>query len=128
MVVGKIAERGKIETPIADKASITHFERIQTVRSLRDDYLSLVNLYPLTGRTHQLRIHLSSLGHAIVGDKLYGVPGKTLLGKGLFLCAVGLSFTHPVTKETLSLKIEAPAKFAALLERRQRRWERMNNE
>lgn len=125
IVVGKVAEKGLIEQAIEGKVAITRFERLHWVHSLRDDYLSLLNLYPLTGRTHQLRIHLSTLGHPIVGDKLYGVPGKTLLGKGLFLCAVGLSFKHPLTKEILSLQITAPAKFAALLERRQRRWEEL---
>ena len=128
VVVGKIAEKGTIAVPIAGKDALTHFECIQSVRSLRDDYLSLVNLYPLTGRTHQLRIHLSGLGHAIVGDKLYSVPGKTLLGKGLFLCAVGLSFTHPMTNEMLFFQINAPAKFTTLLERREQRWERKQEE
>jgi len=128
VVVGKMEESGLIEEPITGKASSTRFECIQTVRSLRDDYLSFVNLFPLTGRTHQLRIHLSSVEHAIVGDKLYGVAGKTLKGKGLFLCAVGLAFTHPTTKETLTIKINAPAKFTSFMERAQRRWERMKNE
>lgn len=123
VVVGKIADKGQIALPIAGKASKTHFACIQTVRSLRDDYLSLVNLYPLTGRTHQLRIHLSAIGHAIVGDKLYGVEGKTLKGKGLFLCAVGLSFKHPKTEDILTFQIVAPKKFRALMERRQGRWE-----
>ena len=126
VVVGKIKKKGEIEEPIAGKASRTQFECIQTVRSLRDEYLSLVNLYPLTGRTHQLRIHLSGMGHAIVGDKLYGVAGKTLKGKGLFLCAIGLSFIHPNTKKVLTVKIDAPAKFTTFMERAQRRWE-LNN-
>lgn len=128
VVVGEIAEKGCIEQAIANKAALTNFELVRQVRSLRDTYLSLVNLYPITGRTHQLRIHLSALGHPIVGDKLYGVVGKTLKGKGLFLCAVGLSFTHPISKEQVNVKIKAPTKFTTFMDRAERRFFEMMNE
>ena len=50
-----------------------------------------------TGRTHQLRIHMSELGHPILGDQLYGKEGFILRGRGLFLCAVELNFPHPIS-------------------------------
>ena len=79
---------------------------------------------PKTGRTHQLRIHLSSIGFPIVGDKLYGDEGNILEGKGLFLAALALEFKHPITGEVLNLDIEIPHKFNSLLEREARRWEK----
>lgn len=63
--------------------------------------LTLVELQPETGRTHQLRVHLSYLGHSIVGDKLYG--GKMLLPRQ-FLHASSLELNHPKTGERMIFK------------------------
>ena len=68
-----------------------------------------------TGRTHQIRVHLASLGHPIWGDTVYGakkpVPGLT----GQCLHAVGLTFRHPRTEETVTLSCPLPAEFAEAL-------------
>ena len=68
---------------------------------------SRVALEPITGRTHQLRVHMSAIGHPIVGDTLYGgnADGKTVR---LLLHAHTLAFTHPVTGISLSLVSELP--------------------
>jgi tRNA pseudouridine32 synthase / 23S rRNA pseudouridine746 synthase len=65
---------------------------------------SRVKLIPITGRTHQLRVHLSAVGHAIVGDALYG--SQPLLDKAfrLMLHASELAFMHPVTGERLGFE------------------------
>lgn len=68
-----------------------------------DDY-TLVELTIHTGRTHQIRVHLSHIGHPIVGDDLYG--GKTELISRQALHAYFISFSHPMTGE--KLEIEAP--------------------
>ncbi len=57
---------------------------------------------PKTGRTHQIRLHLASLGHPILGDELYGQQCPTLLPR-MALHAASLSLRHPVTKEPLLL-------------------------
>jgi len=62
-----------------------------------------IELEPVTGRTHQLRVHLAAIGHPILGDALYGKEAERLL-----LHASGLSFVHPVSGESLSLKSEPP--------------------
>ncbi|MDC0230621.1 RluA family pseudouridine synthase [Aureispira] len=123
IVIGQINSKGKIDFEIDGKPSISVFELERTVRSLKNDYLSLINLYPLTGRTHQLRIHLSKFGFPILGDKLYGQEGLILKHKGLFLTAVSLEFIHPVTKIYHSIETEMPYKFGALLAREQRRFD-----
>lgn len=66
-----------------------------------------VYLYPHTGRTHQLRVHMAvGLGIPIVGDRLYGQPG-TRLGPRLMLHADRLQFEHPVTSESVVVKVDA---------------------
>ena len=128
VVIGQLPNEGTIREPIQEKQSTTVFKTVQAVRSLRNDYLTLVDLFPKTGRTHQLRIHLSQLGFPILGDKLYGTEGEIMKGKGLFLCAVQLAFQHPFLDETIDISIEPPNKFQLLLERETRRWERFKNQ
>lgn len=122
VVMGKIPESGTLETPIDNKPSTSLYTRLDTVPSLRSEHLSLVKLQPLTGRTHQLRIHLSQAGFPILGDQLYGKEGMILLRKGLFLSAVGLSFPHPVTQEEMTFQIDAPPKFRKFMQGELRRW------
>ena len=126
IVNDKIGQEGLIDLSIKDKTALTRYRRISFVESLQNQWLSLVDLFPETGRTHQLRIHLSESGHPIVGDKVYGKEGDILKHKGLFLCAMQLEFIHPETNQNMILKIEEPPKFKALLKREKRRWEKYN--
>jgi len=68
---------------------------------------SRVELEPVTGRTHQLRVHMSAIGHPIVGDALYGGEAGAR-NERLLLHASVLSFTHPFSTEPLTLVSEAP--------------------
>jgi len=124
IVIGKTPTFATINIPVDGKIARTKFETNRIVRSLKNDYLTLLDLFPTTGRTHQLRIHLAESGWPILGDKLYGIEGMILKNKGLFLTAVGLSFAHPITQEWMNITKDAPAKFGLLLEREQRRWDK----
>ncbi|MCO6501385.1 MAG: RluA family pseudouridine synthase [Vicingus serpentipes] len=124
IVIGQLPTNGVINNAIEGLPSETIYQLQKTIPSLKNECLSLVELYPKTGRTHQIRIHLAQLGYPIMGDKLYGEEGNVLKGKGLFLCALGLKFTHPVTNEKLDIKIPLPHKFVSLMEREKRRWEK----
>ena len=124
IVVGQPPETMRIEAAIEDKTAITELKTIRTVASLQNQQLSLVHLFPETGRTHQLRIHLSNLGFPIIGDQLYGTPNQVMKHKGLFLSAIGLRFVHPITQESLNISAVIPPKFEALLTREQKRWEK----
>lgn len=126
VVIGEVNAQGRIETLIEEKPAVSEYRLVRTVRSIRNKYLSMVDLFPHTGRTHQLRIHMAGLDHPILGDKIYGVEGEIMKGKGLFLCAAGLSFTHPFTRESVDLNIETPYKFGRFMDMEQKRWERMN--
>jgi len=67
-----------------------------------------VELEPITGRSHQLRVHLRELGHPILGDALYAPPAVQALAGRLLLHAWSLSFAHPATGEALAFGCPAP--------------------
>jgi tRNA pseudouridine32 synthase/23S rRNA pseudouridine746 synthase len=67
-----------------------------------------VELEPVTGRSHQLRVHLRELGHPILGDALYAPPEVQALAGRLLLHACSLRFAHPLTGEALALGAAAP--------------------
>ena len=126
IVIGKLEGEGTIDFFIDKKEASTFYESKTIVPSLKNKFLTLVDLFPKTGRTHQLRIHLSKLGFPILGDDLYGKEGLILKHKGLFLCAVELNFTHPNIKEEMTIKIDTPKKFDTLMQREARRWAKWN--
>ncbi len=64
--------------------------------------ISRVRLVPVTGRTHQLRVHMLAIGHLIVGDALYGLQATADMASRLMLHASELAFAHPATGERLS--------------------------
>ena len=111
VTIGKMNSEGTIKLPIDEKESETAFEVLQSVISERFEHLNLVKLSPKTGRKHQLRKHLFSLGNPILGDKEYFLEGKVLNGKGLYLHAATLDFMHPFTKTPISISKELPKKF-----------------
>ena len=86
-----------------------------TVISRNNDYC-LVECKLYTGRTHQIRVHLASCGHSLVGDLVYGKKGKINFdGQALF--AYSLEFIHPKTKELIKIKAEPNEEFMALLKK-----------
>ncbi len=113
LVAGKPnTESNTIETSINKSQAITNFELISTTQSNTFGVMSLVRLMPITGRTHQLRIHMTHLGTPIIGDKQYTPENMELLkGRGLFLCAKAISFTHPISGNNLEFDIPLPNKF-----------------
>ena len=75
---------------------------------------SLVELTLQTGRTHQIRVHLSHIGHPLLGDDLYG--GSRELIERQALHAARLHFTHPVSGETIDVSSSLPPDLVKLLE------------
>jgi RluA family pseudouridine synthase len=110
-VIGLVEVVGSIETSIDGKEAKTLYSLIESIPSLNFGTLSAVELTPVTGRTHQLRIHMKENGTPILGDRLYGDEEKNLKGKGLFLCANKIAFVHPITKQALEVEIPLAKKF-----------------
>lgn len=113
LVVGKVETDFHINTPIDEKDAQTAIKVIAHYL-IKGSHFSLVKAFPKTGRTHQIRIHLSAYGHAIVGDKLYGKASETIKSGGLFLTATGLEFRHPTTGKQLRLEQKLPKKFRTI--------------
>lgn len=131
LVDGKIDDKGKVELPIRcdlerrplqivdfeqGKSSITLYERVDNFGVAlfvnekcehKTDDISLVRLTPVTGRSHQLRVHLASIGHAILGDRFYADDKVQAKSKRLCLHAYHLEFNHPISKENLSFETKA---------------------
>ncbi len=86
------------------KSSQTEWQVIK-----RNRQTTLVKLTPLTGRTHQLRVHLQQLGHPIIGDEFYSSEfGKQLSPQRLALHAGSITLTHPATEERVTFDCPAP--------------------
>lgn len=125
VVNGRLEGDGIIAEPIADRPAETRYAVVAHGPSVRCGWSTVVDLWPVTGRTHQLRRHLAGLGHAIVGDTLYGERETTLRGQGLFLAAVELTLPHPDDGRSVRVEIPPPPKHASLLKREARRCERL---
>ena len=91
--------------------SITHYKVVERLKNA-----DLVECLLETGRTHQIRVHLSHLGHPIYGDTLYGIEEDAQLISRQALHAYGLNFKSPRTKEYLQLRADLPEDIRALLE------------
>ena len=82
---------------------------------------TLVRAIPITGRTHQIRVHAAAIGHPVLGDDRYGRSSAELAGrialKRLFLHASEVKFTHPQTSRELCLRAPLPDELRSVLER-----------
>lgn len=115
---GPVEDAGIIDAPIArkplpsllrevrpdGKPSLTRYRVLE-----RREESCLLELEPVTGRTHQLRLHCAHMGFPILGDPQYGSAASVAYSQGLglttqLLCAKSLEFTHPITGETLHLE------------------------
>jgi len=119
VVAGRLAdERGEIDLPLAadwpnrprqvvdherGKPSLTRYAVLA-----RDAHTTRVALEPLTGRSHQLRVHLAAIGHAILGDTLYAGANAQSAAPRLLLHASMLGFVHPHDGRRFEIESTAP--------------------
>ena len=109
------------------REAVSHYSVVRRVESAFGKF-ALVEVKIDTGRTHQIRVHMASLGHAIVGDALYGAPREMRARRGRatdegaaislsrnFLHAAQLELAHPRTGEKIALKSPLPAELLAFL-------------
>lgn len=122
VVAGILAGEGTVEVPvvydpsrpplhIADpahhKPAITHWQAVEHFE-IQGQPVTRVKLTPVTGRSHQLRVHMQYLGHPIIGDTLYASPEHQQLSSRLCLHAERLSFYHPQTEQLVEFYCPAP--------------------
>lgn len=94
------------------KEAITEYNVV-----FENDKFSLLDIILHTGRTHQIRVHLSSLNHPILGDKTYGVKNEKIKVDSQMLHAYNLNFIHPINEKEISLSVEPPKVFLEVLEK-----------
>ncbi len=120
------APTGTIDAPIARDPSRPTRQAIDpTGRHARTHYevvgryeqagLSLLRVRLETGRTHQIRVHMSAIGHPVVGDAVYGAAREPAVPR-MFLHAARLGFDHPVTGERVVVEAPLPADLATVLD------------
>ena len=96
-----------IAAPNHNKPALTHWQAIEHFE-IQGQAVTRVKLTPITGRSHQLRVHMQYLGHPIVGDTLYATPEQQQLIPRLCLHAEHLSFYHPQTEELVEFYYPVP--------------------
>jgi tRNA pseudouridine32 synthase/23S rRNA pseudouridine746 synthase len=117
-VFGQLAGEGEVDLPLIcdwpnrpkqmvcherGKKSLTRYKVIS-----REDQSCRVELYPETGRSHQLRVHMLAIGHAILGDNFYQTENSFEMAERLQLHAHILSVRHPVTEEEMIFTAPVP--------------------
>ena len=119
IVDGNTKEKGIINAPIGrhpkdrkkralistGKEAITRYEKI-----INENGLSLLKVEIQTGRTHQIRVHLSSIGHPIYGDKVYSKKYKSVSSR-MLLHSYRLKFKHPIKNKFIDIKDDIPKEF-----------------
>lgn len=93
-------------SPGDGRNAVTHYKVLE-----RFDKYTLIECRLETGRTHQIRVHMSSVGHPLAGDEVYGIRNDRLRGNGQYLHAAVLGFIHPISREYLEFKAPLPEYF-----------------
>lgn len=94
------------------KNAVTHYRVLQRFMEY-----TLVECKLETGRTHQIRVHMASLGHPVMGDKTYGVKKEKYNLSGQLLHAKIVGFIHPITKEYMEFETDIPERFKKFLKK-----------
>ena len=128
LVLGNILEdEGKIDAPLGrdkknpmryavdlkGKEAVTFF-RVE--RRFKSKEATLIRCRLLTGRTHQIRVHMDYIGHPILGDPLYGKGNRKLFDDGQLLHAYELTLTHPATGKTMTFESPLPKRMIDAIE------------
>lgn len=112
MPIGRsTSDRKKMAVTDKGKEAITHFKVLK-----RYDKYTLLEVNIETGRTHQIRVHLSKIGYPLVGDIVYSNGKNEWNLEGQFLHAKSLKFRHPITNKEMSLEARLPKYFEDVIE------------
>lgn len=129
LVNGTVKEDGTVNKPIGrhpkdrkkmaivqgGREAVTHYRVLESFLGY-----TLLECILETGRTHQIRVHMASLGHSLVGDRTYGIQKEKIKTEGQLLFAKTIGFNHPKTGEYMEFTAELPEYFEEILEKLRR--------
>lgn len=129
LVNGCVKEDGTVNKPISrhpgdrkkmaivqgGREAITHYRVLESFSGY-----TLLECILETGRTHQIRVHMASLGHSLVGDRTYGIAKEKIKTAGQLLFAKTIGFVHPKTGEYMEFTAELPDYFEEILKKLRR--------
>ena len=110
------SDRKKMAVVFGGREAVTHFNVLE-----RFGQYTLVECILETGRTHQIRVHMASIGHSIVGDPLYGIKKEKFNLNGQLLHAKTIGFVHPRTGKMMEFTSDIPEYFENVLEKLRKR-------
>lgn len=105
------SDRKKMAVCMGGREAVTHYTPI----TCYEQGYTLTECVLETGRTHQIRVHMASIGHSVVGDKTYGIKNEKFRLDGQLLHAKTLGFTHPKTGEYMEFSAPLPDYFERVL-------------
>lgn len=119
--VGRLPwNRERFGVDVSGKEARTDYVVAKYYQTKDGEILTLVELYPTTGRTHQIRVHLKYINHPIVGDYLYGGRKQSrrdrLYCPRVFLHAASISIPHPITHTVISVQAPLPPELEKIVE------------
>ena len=106
------ADRKKMAVIANGREAVTHYNVLE-----RFGRYTLTECVLETGRTHQIRVHMASIGHSLVGDKTYGIKKEKINLSGQLLHARTIGFVHPSTGEMMQFSSELPDYFTDVIEK-----------
>ncbi len=106
------SDRKKMAVVAGGREAVTHFNVLE-----RFGQYTLIECILETGRTHQIRVHMASIGHSIVGDPLYGIKKEKFNLNGQLLHAKTIGFEHPSTGKMMEFSSEIPEYFENVLKK-----------
>ena len=104
-------ERKKMAIDPNGRRAVTHYTVIENLKQ----NFSLINCELETGRTHQIRVHMASINHPLLGDSVYGPKQKPFQTQGQVLHAGVLGFVHPITNQYMEFHADLPDYFESIL-------------
>ncbi len=129
LVNGRVKEGGTVNKPIArhpkdrkkmavvagGREAVTHYSVLESFNGY-----TLLECVLETGRTHQIRVHMASIGHSLVGDRVYGTGKEKIKTEGQLLFAKTIGFVHPKTGEYMEFSVDLPEYFEKILNKLRR--------
>ncbi|MNP05688.1 Ribosomal large subunit pseudouridine synthase D [compost metagenome] len=110
-------EKDRKKMGVTNKNSRNAVTHVDVIERYYNSNISLIKATLETGRTHQIRVHMTYMGHPLLGDEVYGKKDSNIKIKGQMLHAMTLGFIHPTTNKYVEFKVEPPSDFNNVIDK-----------